>query len=503
MPHHGSGRFHRRGGGPVRILVVAAAIRSCGQHWDTVDVTSTPAPASRPPSGVPVDLAPFNVYRSLRLHLLRAAVVLTLAGSAAALVSNHHTGRIGHESALMGLLAVSLAATVLLHGLILGRPMTVAHGATAAAAVLLGAFAVVIGHPADGWICLVLAAAMLVRPLRSTAQPNALPAVSSLVDKTTGDALAPFAMSSGKSYIFTADGTAALAYRAVAGLAVVSGDPIGDRAHHPEVLAAFAALCRSCGWRIVVLGASEPLSILWRDRAVTASRLRALPIGRDVVVEVNGFDLAGRARRNLRQAVQRTHNAGVTTTVVAESDIDDALRAELVDVMRQSGKTVERGFSMMLGGTLSGRYPGVWLIYGRDRGGRIQAFQRYASAGGGTELSLDLPWRRPRAPNGIDERLTVDMITWAQSHKGERVSLAFAPFPDLFGGERSAELSVRALRTLAHVGDRLIKLESLYRYVRKFDAMGERRYVLLPLIDVLPAAAALLTLELAHPNRPT
>ncbi|MEV0670332.1 phosphatidylglycerol lysyltransferase domain-containing protein [Mycobacterium sp. NPDC050441] len=479
-------------------------IRTFGQHWETIDVTPSPAPASRPPTGVTADAVGVDTHRRLRLHFLRAVVVLTLAGSTTALVVDHGTGRIGHESALMSLLAVSLAATVLLHGLLLGRPMTVAHGATAAAAVLLGAFAVVIGHPADGWICLVLAAAMLVRPRGSTAQPDALAAVSSLVNETTGDPLAPFAMAAGKSYVFSADGTAALAYRALAGLAVVSGDPIGNRARYPEVVATFAGLCRARGWRIVVLAASERRLILWRDRAVIGGRLRAIPIGRDVVVEVNGFDLVGRRMRNLRQAVQRTRNAGVATEVVAESDIDGALRAELLDVMRQSGKAVgsERGFSMMLGGTLSGRYPGVWLIYARDRDGRLQAFQRYASAGGGTELSLDLPWRRSGAPNGIDERLAVDMITWAQAHGGERVSLAFAPFPDLFGGGRRDEVTVRALRTLAHVGDRLIKLESLYRYVRKFDALAERRYVLLPLVDVVPAAAALLTLELA-PHRPT
>ncbi len=466
-------------------------------------MTPSPAPTSRPSSGVTVDAGGVDEHRRLRLHVLRAVVVLTLAGGVAALVLDHHGGRIGHESALTSLVAVSLAATVLLHGLILGRPMTVAHGATAAAAVLLGAFAVVVGHPADGWICLLFAAAMLVRSSGSTAQPDALAAVAALVDATQGDPLAPFAMAAGKSYVFAPNGKAALAYRTVAGLAVVSGDPIGNRAHYPEVVATFAALCRARGWRIVVLGASENWLTLWRDRAVTGSRLRAIPIGRDVVVEVHSFHLVGRSRRNLRQAVQRTRNAGLHTAVVAESDVDDALRSELLDVMRQSGKSVgsERGFSMMLGGTLAGHYPGVWLIYARDRDGRIQAFQRYASAGGGTDLSLDLPWRRPGAPNGIDERLTVDMITWAQQHGGERVSLAFAPFPGLFGADHRGEVTVRALRTLAHVGDRLIKLESLYRYVRKFDAVAEQRYVLLPMFDVVPAAVALLTLELA-PHRP-
>lgn len=474
-----------------------------GNTGKTADVTTSPAPASRPRSGVTTDPAGTGTQRRLPLRILLGVVVLTLAGSGAALVLDHNTGQIGHESALMGLVAVSLAATILLHGLLLGRPLTVAHGATAAAALLLATFAVVLGHPADAWICLVLSAAMLIRPRGSTAQPGALRAVASLVDRTRGDPLAPFAMAAGKSYVFSADGTAALAFRTVAGFAVASGDPIGDPTRYPEVVTAFGGLCRAQGWRILVLGASERRVMLWRDRAVTGTALRAIPIGRDVVVEVNGFDLAGRSKRNLRQAAQRTRNVGVTTEVVAESGVNDALRAELLDVMRESGKAVgrERGFSMMLGDTLSGRCPGVWLIYARDRAGRIQAFQRYVAAGGGAELSLDLPWRRLSAPNGIDERLTVDMIGWARSHGGERVSLAFAPFPDLFRSDRSGEVPVRALRTIAHAGDRLIKLESLYRYVRKFDAMGEQRYVLLPLVDLLPAAAVLVTLELA-PHRP-
>lgn len=449
------------------------------------------------------DAAGVETRRKLALRASLCLVVLTLAGSGAALVLEHHTGRVGHESVLTSLVALSLAATILLHGLLLGRPLTFAHAATAAAALVLATFAVMLGHPADAWICLVLSAAMLIRPRRSAAQPNALSAVASLVHNTRGDPLAPFAMAAGKSYVFSADGTAALAYRTIAGFAVASGDPIGNQARYPEVVVAFAALCREQGWRMLVLGASERSLALWRDRGVIATPLRAIPIGRDVVVQVNQFGLVGRSRRNLRQAVQRTHNVGVTTAVIAESDIDDALRAELLDVMRASGKAAgaERGFSMMLGDTLSGRYPGVWLVYGRDRAGRIQAFQRYAGAGGGTELSLDLPWRRQGAPNGIDERLTVDMIDWARSHGGECVSLAFAPFPDLFDSGRSDEATVRALRALAHLGDRLIKLESLYRYVRKFGAMAGCRYVLLPMIDVVPAAVVLLILELAPHRR--
>ena len=46
--------------------------------------------------------------------------------------------------------------------------------------------------------------------------------------------------------------------------------------------------------------------------------MRAIPFGRDVVIDAADFHLTGRARRNLRQAVQRTHNAGITTEVIGE-----------------------------------------------------------------------------------------------------------------------------------------------------------------------------------------
>lgn len=138
---------------------------------------------------------------------------------------------------------------------------------------------------------------------------------------------------------------------------------------------------------------------LWRDQVIGRPRL-AVPIGRDVVVDVHQFTLKGRDHRNLRQAVQRTRNCGVTTDIVDEQQLDGPLLAELTEVLhaarRAGGK--ERGFCMNLDGALQGRFPGIKLAIARDRGGRVVAFHRYATAGGGSEVSLDVPFRRPTAP---------------------------------------------------------------------------------------------------------
>ena len=182
---------------------------------------------------------------------------------------------------------------------------------------------------------------------------------------------------------------------------------------------------------------------------------------------------SGRKYRNLRQAVQRTHNFGVTTEVVDEQSLSDNLFAELTEIILESpsGSRTERGFSMCLDGTLEGRYPGVALIVARDKAGRVQGFHRYATAGHGTEVTLDVPWRRRGAPNGIDERLSVDMIAAARAQGAQRLSLAFAAFPEIFT-DKNRNLPRSLVFTAVHLGDPLIALESLYRYLRKFHALA-------------------------------
>ena len=388
------------------------------------------------------------------------------------------------------------AVALIARGIFLGRPVTAAHAWLALAALLAGLGAHMLVFDLLGNLIIVSAGALLMWP--TSAQPNSadLHHIWALVDMTKGDPLAPFAMQDMKCYHFNADGTAAIAYRTRMGYAVVAGDPVGDETRFAELVADFAAMCHGRGWRLVVLGCSRQRLDLWADAAALGQSLRTVPIGRDVVIDVATFDMVGRKYRNLRQAVQRTQNFGITTEVVSEQGLDGRLRAELTEVLQASpsGARTERGFSMCLDGALEGCYPGVLLIVARDKHGRVQGFHRYATAGHGTEVSLDVPWRRRGAPNGIDERLSVDMIAWARENGAERVSLAFAAFPEIFNDRNRGKIA-SLIYTAIHLGDALIALESLYRYLRKFHALGDRRYVMASLTQVLPLLIVLLSLE--------
>ena len=412
------------------------------------------------------------------------------------LARTHHHANWHADGRLAWSLTVLAAVALIARGIFLGRPVTAAHAISAGLAVLAGLGAHILALDVLGNILIASSGLVLMWPTTARPQPAELSRVWGLVNATTGDPVAPFAMQYLKSYHFTADGAAAIAYRTRLGYAVVSGDPIGDETRFADVVAEFVAMCHTRGWRIAVLGCSRRRLGLWSDPDAIGQTQRPVPIGRDVVIDVPTFSMVGRRFRNLRQAVQRTHNAGITTELLVEQELDDRERTELADVLLLSAKGAhaERGFSMILDGTLTGRYPGVLLMIARDPAGRVQGFHRYVVAGAGTDVTLDVPWRRRGAPNGIDERMSVDMIAVMKDAGAQRLSLAFAAFPEIFKDKERGLLSSFFYEVI-HLGDSLIALESLYRYLRKFHALGDQRYVLLSFRQLFPLLFVLLSLE--------
>lgn len=317
-----------------------------------------------------------------------------------------------------------------------------------------------------------------------------------MVGASVCDPLAPFALRVGKTYFWSSAGDAVLAYQMRLGTAVVSGDPVGDREQFAALAAQFVAFTAGRGWRVAVLGAGEQMRAMW-----LAHGLGSLSIGRDVVLPVDTFTMQGRRFRNLRQAVQRSHNAGVTVSFHAEARVDRHLAAGLLALRDRGHKRGDRGFSMLMGNLLDGTHPDSLIGVAHDRAGQPVAFQRYLRSGP-DGLSLDLPVRDPAAPNGVDERLIVDVAGWGKQHGVGWVSLAFAPFADVYAAPRHTLAGSVGYYAL-HLFDPLIRVGSLYRYLSKFHAVAGQRFVMLRWRQVVPVVAAMLLLEFqSTPNSP-
>ncbi len=306
------------------------------------------------------------------------------------------------------------------------------------------------------------------------------------------DTLAPFALRSDKTYLFSADGRAAVGYRVLLGVAVVGGDPVGDPAAFADVVARFRALCERKGWRPAALGARGDRAALW-------SGMRSVGIGDEVVLDVAPFGLGTRRMRNVRQAVRRTYNSGVHTAVVPAAEIEPALRTEMAALSRQwLGSNRERGFSMILDGLFDDSHPAGLFVLAFDPVDRLVGFQRYLPVGR-CALSLDVMRRTRERLNGLNERMIVDVVEYARANGMGRVSLNFAAFRSLLDSDRRGTVEQVGYRLL-HLLDPLIQVESLYLFNAKFRPGYVPRSVLLGSWPALPVVLlALLGLEFALP----
>ena len=286
--------------------------------------------------------------------------------------------------------------------------------------------------------------------------------------------LDPFILRGDKRHVFSDDRKAAVGYRYLTGVGLASGDPVGEPGSFASAIEGFLALCDVKGWRPAVYGVRGDTMELYERLG-----MKSIYIGDEAVVDVQQFSLDGRRMRNVRQAVSRTKNFGLTCTVHREGELSPELRDELRRISEiDNGKAGERGFAMGLDAMLSGRDKHLVVLICRDATGRPVAFQRYATFGlAEAGLSLDAMRRLPDAPNGVNERMIVEAIEWGQPRGVTELSLNFAAFRSVFDREKEKTpvraIEQAALRTL----EPLFQLEQLYRFNGKFFPRWVPRYV--------------------------
>lgn len=310
--------------------------------------------------------------------------------------------------------------------------------------------------------------------------------VRRLVRDYGDDSLAFFSLRKDKSYFFSPTRRSFLAYRVVAGCALVSGDPVGERSEVGPLLEEFRRVCHSRGWRLALLSVRTDLLPVVRSLG-----LRAVKIGDEAVVRPRTFQLEGRAVRKVRQSVARLERAGYRFRVVRAGDVDDPLRAELQsvsDVWR--GASAERGFSMAMD-DLFAEHETLFAV--AERGGEIGGFLHLVPSLNG--FSLGAMRRRRTTPNGLMEFLIASLLLWAREREADEVSLNFCVFSDFIGCEGES-LGSGFLSRILRFGDRLFQLERLLVFSRKFGPEWRPRFLCVErLTDLPPVGLAYLRVE--------
>jgi lysyl-tRNA synthetase, class II len=304
--------------------------------------------------------------------------------------------------------------------------------------------------------------------------------VGRLIDAHGGDSLAFFALRRDKNYFFSATGRSFLAYRVLAGAALVSGDPIGDQAEFAQLLEQFRELARTRGWRLAVLGASNRLLPLYGSIG-----LRKLRLGEEAIVQPGEFSLEGRAIRKVRQSVHRLQRAGYRASIIRASELDPSRRSQLEDASNEwRGSSPERGFTMAMDDLFAGAHT-VFAV-AEDAEGQVGGFLHLVPCPAGESYSLSAMRRRPTSPNGLMEFLVAETIAWARSADVSELSLNFCVFADLLSPASARSPARRALRFVLLQLDRAFQLDRLRRFNSKFSPEWRPRFVCLERLTDVP-----------------
>lgn len=408
-----------------------------------------------------------------------------------------------------------LAAVTLLTALLVCAPAFRASGDPATRRLIVPAAALLaiglvadlaragghLAHPLGATLLVgaCLLAARALRPWRSGAgdDPEGRARAARIVAEHATDTLAPFTLRADKQFFFAARGTAFVAYRVVANVALVSGDPVGDEAAFPALVEDFARFAERRGWTLGVLGASSQRLPLWRDAG-----LRAHYTGDEAIVDPGAFSLEGRAIRKVRQSVTRLERAGYSAEAVPSRGIDDALAERIAEIAaRWRGGRSETGYSMAFAGATVDRTRDDLYVIARDAAGEARGFLHFGTVPGG--LSLSSMRREPDTPNGLNEFLICRTLAHAREHGIERVSLNFAAFALLLDPPAPLDPLSRAERRVLGRLTRRFQLERLLSFSKKFEPEWTPRYAAYPSVATLPRIALAAMLAEAYVTVPS
>ena len=185
----------------------------------------------------------------------------------------------------------------------------------------------------------------------------------------------------------------------LANVSLASADPIGPPAAWPAVINAWLTEARTYGWFPAVLSCSEQGA-----QAYVAAGLKAITLGDEAIIDVDGFTLDGPAMEPVRRAVRRVQRAGYVLTVIRQAELTSE---QLAEVARRAedwrGDDTERGFSMALGRVDAPEDGDCVTVLAHDGNGALRgvlSFVPWGQRGLSLHLMRRDPDRRERPDRG-------------------------------------------------------------------------------------------------------
>ncbi|WP_341739851.1 phosphatidylglycerol lysyltransferase domain-containing protein [Microcoleus sp. CAWBG640] len=334
---------------------------------------------------------------------------------------------------------------------------------------------------AVGSVTLGYALLMLLRPvlLRDSATSSERYKAQEIIAKYGRTTLGRLALLEDKSYYFSPSGKTAIAYVPKGRGAIALGDPIGPPEDRKETILGFQEFCDRNDWYPTFYQTlPDDLEIYY------ALGFRVIQIGESAMVNLKDFSLKGKAKQNLRTAINRLTKAGHQVKFYEPPLSSDLIRQmkAVSDEWLQMVQGAEKRFSLGWFNETYLRETRAIAIHTPD--GKISAFANMISSGNQV-VGVDLMRRRIEVENGTMECLFASMLQHCQE-------LGYAEFDlglSALAGVGEAEKSGRLEKVLIYLSEHLSKFynfQGLHSFKDKFGPRWEARYLVYPSLGSLP-----------------
>ncbi|MFC0408016.1 bifunctional lysylphosphatidylglycerol flippase/synthetase MprF [Roseomonas elaeocarpi] len=249
-------------------------------------------------------------------------------------------------------------------------------------------------------------------------------------------------------------------------------DPIGPRAQWSDLVWRFVELADAQGGRAAFYQVRADSLPFYLDAG-----FRPVKLGEAARVPLAQFDLKGRSRSNLRNAVNRAEREGMVFTVVPAADVPSILPElrQVSDAWLTSQAAREKAFSI---GAFEASYVSAQPVaVVRDRDGRLLAFATLSETPGSkAEASVDLMRHVSDAPAGTMDFLFIRLLLRAKEQGYVHFDLGMAPLSGL-AAHRLAPAWHKLGDMVFRRGSRFYNFKGLRAFKEKFDPVWEPRYL--------------------------
>jgi len=303
---------------------------------------------------------------------------------------------------------------------------------------------------------------------------NDMEEAASIISAVGNDSQHHLALNSESSYFFGADVYGVIPYMLVGKRAMSQGDPVCKSEDVGKLIDEYLTFCKNRGYKPIFNSVGSEAADVLRSGDV-----RVLRYGKEAIIDLNSYTLAGRKKGALRRNAAKLDRAGVTLTEYCpQVSRDYSLEEEIftLEVQWLADKKLKLRYSV--GGLQFEEPYGRRYFITKDTDGELLtalSFLPYRERKG---YCVDVMYRKPDGPTGAMEHAIISAAMKMKEDGVEEVSLNIAP---LAGIDITKPGTVRAEKLMYEIFSNMdfgYDFKNLYRFKSKFDPTAwKQRYL--------------------------